>query len=610
MIARYEIYKKNSILYRVLDLLPSGEVLLIDCIKQTMPIWVDETYLSDSVIVPEDDFFAEMGECLENLTEIDAVRLGVMRERYTMVCDIVPLVGDTKQRTIAIAEVATVAGVSKQTIRNYLCRYLAWNDVRALIPAKRVKDEYLTEDERNMRWSLNKFFYNSRKLSLRESYHYLLKEKYCDSEGKLLEKYPSFYQYRYFYRKTRKLQNYLISRNGIKKYQRDHRPLLGDGVQQFAKGIGTGMVDATICDIYLVSEEGQLVGRPILTACVDAYSGLCLGYTLSWEGGIYSLRGLMLNVIADKTEYCRDFGIEINEDQWPSHHLPGKIVSDRGSEYVGDTFSQISELGVTLVNLPSFRPELKGPVEKFFDLIQKAYKPLLKGKGIIEPDFAERGSRDYRKDACLTMRQFEQIVIRCIVNYNSAEILENFPYDEYMLDSGVKPYSNTVWEWGMLQSNKNIINISREKLVKVLLPRTDGKFSKSGLLVNNLRYKHFGYTEKYLRGDKVVVAYNPDDVSFVWLLEKGKYIQFELIETRFKGESLEKVQEHHNKKKAIIKEELGKELQSKLDLISVIEDIAANGYCKTDINLKNIRKNRRKEQVKHHIDYLKGDSND
>ena len=49
-----------------------------------------------------------------------------------------------------------------------------------------------------------------------------------------------------------------------------------------------------------LTEEDKLIGRPIITACVDAFSGLCLGYSLGWEGGVYSLKGLMLNIISDK----------------------------------------------------------------------------------------------------------------------------------------------------------------------------------------------------------------------------------------------------------------------------------------------------------------------
>ena len=250
-----------------------------------------------------------------------------------------------------------------------------------------------------MRWALNKFFYTRQKNSLSTAYAQMLRYKYCDASGVLLAKYPTIHQFRYFYRKHRSMQTYYISRDGLKHYQRSNRPLLGDGIQEFAPSIGTGMLDSTICDIYLVDDAGSLVGRPILTACVDAYSGLCCGYSLSWEGGVYSLKGLMINVIADKVDWCRRFGIHITQEDWNCHQLPAVLVTDMGSEYKSANFEQISELGVTLINLPPYRPELKGAVEKFFDLVQSLYKVQLKGKGVIEPDYQERGARDYRKDA-------------------------------------------------------------------------------------------------------------------------------------------------------------------------------------------------------------------
>ena len=69
-----------------------------------------------------------------------------------------------------------------------------------------------------------------------------------------------------------------------------------------------------------------------------------------------------------------------------------------GSEYKSENLEQLSELGITIVNLPSYRPELKGCIEKFFDIIQNLFKPYLKGKGVVEPDFQERGAHDYRKN--------------------------------------------------------------------------------------------------------------------------------------------------------------------------------------------------------------------
>ena len=326
------------------------------------------------------------------------------------------------------------------------------------------------------------------------------------------------------------------------------------------------MLDATICDIYLVNESGSLIGRPILTTCIDVYSGLCCGYSISLEGGVYSLRGLMLNVIADKTEWCKRFGIIIDKSDWDSDMLPATLVTDMGSEYKSKNFEQIAELGVKIINLPPFRPELKGSVEKFFDVIQNLYKPYLKKKGVIEPDYQERGAHDYRKDACLTMFDFEKIIIRCIIYYNTKRIVVNYPYGEKMIADKILPYANCIFEYGKTQDGANLLPIDRETMLLTLLSRTIGTFSRKGLKVNKMRYRHDGYTEKYLTGDKVTVAYNPDNVSFVWVIENGAYIRFDLIESRYCGKNLSDVETLQCKQKNIIQSVEAENTQAQLTL--------------------------------------------
>ena len=432
----------------------------------------------------------------------------------------------------------------------------------------------------------------------------MLKNKYCDDSGNLQSEYPSYYQFRYFYRKTRKMQTYYISRDGIKNYQRNNRPCVGDGVQEYANASGVGMLDATVLDIYLVNAAGELVGRPSLTVCIDAFSGLCCGYSLLWEGGVYSLRNMMLNVISDKVEHCKKYGIVINESDWSSKEMPGKLISDQGAEYVCDTFSQISELGVTLVNLPAFRPELKGPVEKF-DLIQNMFKPYLKGKGVIEPDYQERGAHDYRKDACLTLDEFEKIILRCIIFYNSQRVVEEFPYTEEMLNAGIKPYANCLWEYGKTLDGANLISVSAEQVILTLLPRTVGKFTRFGLKVNKMRYHHVNYAEKYLQGSEVAVAYNPDDVTYVWVIENGAYIRFDLIESRFKGKELEEVTDMKKRQRKLVKNEEVARTQAEIRLATHIEAISKNAVKNDKVNIKGVRETRKREQIKQHVDYIK-----
>lgn len=605
------IFQKNQLLQndnqliRVLDS-TIDRVFIINCVKRTMPVWVDAESLKEYVSCTEDTLYEATEMLTVNLDELDPISRKITYERFTMIAPMLTFLSNQKKRRELINTISNIKSISKQTIRYYLCLYLAYQNIAVLAPKHSIKESVLSQDEKNMRWALNKFFYTKHKNSLNVAYTLLLKEKYCDSLGNLKSQYPSFYQFRYFFRKTRKLQTYYISRDGLKNYQKNNRPLLGDGVQEYAVSIGMGMLDATICDIYLVNEAGNLVGRPILTACIDAYSSLCCGYFLSWEGGVYSLRGLMLNIISDKQKWCSQYGISIEKSQWNVDKLPATFVTDMGSEYKSENFEQITELGATIINLPSYRPELKGTVEKFFDLVQKNYKPHLKGKGVIESDYQERESHDYRKDACLTMVDFEKVILRCIIYYNSQRIIENFPYTKAMVQKQVRPLASEIWEWGKQQAGANLITVTKEQIVLTLLPRTIGKFSRFGLKVNKMRYKNENFIEKYLSGGEVIVAYNPDDVSAVWLIENGSYIRFNLIESRYEGKELSDVEIMQRSQRELIKATITSNRQAQINLAQSIEIIAASVNNPNKVNVKSVRNTRQKEQNKSHINYVRG----
>ena len=602
------IWKRNDTILRVLEC-RDDEVLVIDCKRLTMLVLISAETLQGYSRCEEELNPEKNGFRSPDLLSQDAVR--VMHQRFTAVASILPFLTVERERSRMIALASKQLGVSKHTVRKYLCLYLAYQDKVVLAPRGRGDGATLSTTSKNIRWALNRFYYTKNRNSLRTAYTLMLKERYCDGNGNLLSEYPSFHQFRYFYRKHKSLQDYYISREGIRQYQRDHRPLLGDGVQAFASHVGVGMLDSTICDIYLVDAGGGLVGRPILTACIDAYSGLCCGYTLTWEGGTYSLRGLMLSVIEDKAAYCQRFGITIGESDWNcSGVIPGTLVTDMGSEYASQNFEQIAELGVTVVNLPAYRPELKGVVEKFFDLIQSAFKPHLKGKGVIEPDYQERGAHDYRKDACLTLEQFEKVVLNCILYYNNRRIIENYPYTDDMLAKGVQPYASPIWNYGRKQPSADMIPISREQLILTLLPRTTGRFSRSGLRVNSMRYRHDDYTEQYLRGGEAVVAYNPENVGCVWLLDNGKFVRFDLIEGRYAGKDLNAVQQAQERRKRLVRAAQEESLQAQIDLADHIEAIAGTAKRTGETDVKNIRGNRSREQLRRHRDYMKGGQED
>lgn len=595
--ANTTLYLVDNTIYRVLDK-RDDLVLVIDCVKQSMPRWIGIDQLNGATTYTASDLLNHTSTVIRNDLSIDEE--AICNKRYTVIAEVLPYIADQSLRNEAISKAAQEQHLTSKTVRKMLCQYLAYQDKRIFAPQP-TKPKELTQDEKNIRWALNKFYYTRNGKTLTDAYTQLIRHKYCDADGKVLPQHPSMTQFTYFYRKNRKLQTQYITRDGLKNYQMNKRPLLGNGVQEFAPAVGVGMADSTTCDIYLCDDSGtQLVGRPILTAIVDAYSGLCYGYSLGWTNSLDSIRELLLNCISNKVEWCHKFGIDIEERDWNCTALPARLLTDRGHEYASFGLEQLTELGITITNLPAYRAELKGSVERFFGLIQSYYKSLLRGKGVIEMDVGSRGAHDYRKDACLNLRAFEAIILRCIVHYNRERILANYPYTQPMLEAQIPPHPANIWNYGLTQPGVNLITVCKENLLKVLLPRTKGTFCQRGLIVNKIRYKRDGYTEQYLLGGSVTVAYNPDDVSQVYLV-KDNYAQFDLIESRYEGLTLDAAKQMMTRQKELILSFEHQSLQAKVDLTRHIQSIVnANKHDSSHLDIRNASRTRANERYSKH----------
>ena len=265
-------------LLRVLQL-QNDRVLLIDCSGKSMPNWVLAVRLETYTQADETAIYERWKLTPVSLDDLTPKQRKTALERYTVISSVLAVLSSKQERDRMISIAADRYQISKQTVRAHLKKFLIFQDIVVLAPVERTIKKDLTVDQKNIRRALNKYYYTQHCNSLPTAYAMMLKERYTDAEGQLLQKHPTYNQFRYFYKKTNKAEKNLISRNGIKAYQRNSSPLLGDGVQSFAPRIGTVFLDATICDIYLVDDAGQLVGRPVLVAAIDVNTSLCLGYT-------------------------------------------------------------------------------------------------------------------------------------------------------------------------------------------------------------------------------------------------------------------------------------------------------------------------------------------
>ena len=135
------------------------------------------------------------------------------------------------------------------------------------------------------------------------------------------------------------------------------------------------------------------------------------------------------------------------------------------------------------------------------------------------------------------------------------------------------------------------------------MPRTRGKFTRSGLVVNKLRYTAEGFTERYLQCGDCTVAYNADNASTLWLIENGSYIPFRIILSEFEDMSLSEIEALTSRKKALTESEQECNLQARLALIENIETIAHSSKRGVR-SISNIRSTRTRETKKKHRDYV------
>ena len=489
---------------------------------------------------------------------------------------------DKSLRNSLLRNIASDSSVTRKTILRYLWLYWVYQSKNALLPAERPTPELheLTADEKAIRWALNKFYYTPQRQSLQTAYKMMLRAKYCDTHGTLKPEYPTFWQFRYFFRKNRDPISETISRQGLKAYQRNHRPFTGS-VCDYAHTIGVYMTDATIADIYIVSRLSRKpIGRPVIYTMVDAYSRLITGVYVGLEGGQYALRLLLQNTFTDKVSFCHQHGIDIDPQDWPSHHLPTKIMTDRGSEFISGPLENLCEsYHIEIENLPAYRPDLKGVVEKLFDLVQSAYKPLLKGKGVIESDTQERGAPDYRRQGTLDLEQFTAVVLRCVLFYNAKSVQTGFTRTPAMIESNTPPLAASIWSFCDTQDDCPVHEATDKKLLYTLLPRAEGKITQRGLEIFGLRFSNCTFKKRFVAAglggrETVQVAYAPECMDTVWLYENGTYSAFDLVQKSYLGKSLAEIADAQQQEKVERTDWKKQELQAQLDLMSDIQAIA------------------------------------
>ena len=567
-----------------------------------------------------------------------------------------PMIFDSSKRRKMVLEVCSNFNIHESTVMRYLKRYwIRGKNKNALLPdyyacGGKDKEKEVSEIKRGrprkdieifgyginineavkriFRIALNKYYYNSSKKSLKLTYELMLRD-YFSNENKVeneisipviksIEEIPTFGQFRYWFEKERNIKKEVSSRKSSKKYEQSHRGIVGDSTSE-AWGPGFFEIDATVGDIYLVSRYNRdwIIGRPVIYFIIDRFSRIIAGMYVglegpSWAGSMMALA----NAASNKKLFCQEYGIEIEEEEWPVHYLPEILLADRGELEGSKIETLINVFGIKVQNTPPYSGQSKPIIEQNFRVVNLRTKPLM--PGVINSDYRERGDRDYRLDAKLDIYQFTQIIIKSVLYHNNQHYLEKYNREEMMIEDDIKPIPIKLWQWG-IENRSGKLRYVPEDIVKLnLMPMENATVTSQGIRFNNMLYAcKQALSERWFekarnKGSwKISVSYDPRIMDYIYIRSDNgvNYEKCFLLEHqhRYKSRTIEEINYLLEYEKLQEKKYTDKKIQSKVDLISEIENIVEKAEQQTAneqtiglskrSRLKNIRQNRKIEKM-------------
>ena len=559
-----------------------------------------------------------------------------------------PDIYDAKTRGVILKIITEEHGIAKSNLYGYLDKYWRSGKTKnAFIPkyqnrggkgttrhsgnkAGRKADgiapgkAITAKDHANFEAAIKKYYLNRNKLSLKDVYEKLLADSYAKprlDKSKPIEllpasEQPSLRQFRYWYTTKRNAVIEQKKREGERAFDLTGRSITGKSDYGLMGPGAQFQIDATVGDIYLVSQfdRSNLIGRPVIYFIVDAFSRMVTGMSIglegpSWAGAMTALA----NMATDKVAYCKEFGIDIDESEWPCHHVPTSLLGDRGEMESRNADNLVNMLGIRIVNAPPYRADLKGIVEQYFRTINTKTAALLPGS--VKPDMAKRGGHDYRLDAMLDIRQFTEIVIKCVLYYNKYHYMDYFEKSPAMISGQVEAIPIKLWDWGIRNISGALRSFPEELVRLAVMPSAKGSVTERGIRFKGLFYacdkavRELWFEKARInRSWQVDILYDSRDMTNLYARNQGDtdYEICYLLDWNRKnaGKCLDEIIYEQRKESAMGRQLKTAETQAKVNLNAEIEAIVAEAQSlgkelpvkSKRARVSNIKENRREER--------------
>lgn len=348
-------------------------------------------------------------------------------------------------------------------------------------------------DKENIRKILKKYHLKPHGKTLVETRKELLRTYYSDEIKRAdalgeAPYVPSYKQIRtwknklfskdYITQKSTNERDYLLNKRGLLGSAKDKWPVPGSCFE----------IDATVADVHIVSSFGKqyVLGRPTIYSIVDRASGMIVGLNVSlYHASWRAARQALANAFLSKSSYCKEFDIDIQDSDWPTAHIPLRLMCDNG-EMIG---LGPQKLVVPLTELqlsPPYRPDFKAMVERRFGLLNaEVIHSLL---GTTRGGKVVRGDRNPKKDATYTLKEFTTLLIEAVLELNRSIYSNLATTSPLIIEKNVTPTPLNFWKVHVSEHKHALKFADPSEIISRLYPPAKASMTRDGIEYNNMYY--------------------------------------------------------------------------------------------------------------------------
>lgn len=264
-------------------------------------------------------------------------------------------------------------------------------------------------------------------------------------------------------------------------------------------------IDHTPLDLFLIDEKtGLPLGRPTLTAVIDHFSRMLLGYYLSYCGpSVAAVMGALRHAILPKPPTVEILPKLHVEHTWPCYGSPDLMVVDNGLEFHSESLDGVAfDLGCRIQYCPKFEPRFKGTIERYLGTLNRFFSHQLPGTSLAR--LHERGDYDPQKHAVLTLAEFNQIFQKWVLDVYAQTVHRG---------THETPWAR--WHEGMKRREPELPDSVRA-LQRRIGQVEERALRHDGVLLHGIRYNSAALAPilcAYGIGTKVRVLYDHEDLG-------------------------------------------------------------------------------------------------